>query len=134
MRFLHIGVDNVFEFLQRFPHDVDILNIQENELCILVLIALIPSPCGLGTEKDTSLLPVEPAAYETNRSLFLFRSDLVSHGVDARPSVIDGQLGGIVRLPDQIQIALIILVSFPRHPYQRLAAAGDHSLILPVNP
>lgn len=132
MGFLHIGVDDVFEFLQRFPHDVDILNVQENELCILVLIALIPSPCGLGTEKDTSLLPLEPAAY--HRSLLLFRSDLVGHGVDARPSVVDGQLGGIVRLPDQIQIALIILVSFPRHAYQRLAAAGDHCLILPVNP
>lgn len=27
MRFLHIGVDDIFEFLQRFPHDVDILNV-----------------------------------------------------------------------------------------------------------
>lgn len=49
MRLLHIGVDDVFEFLQGFPHDVDILNIQEDELCILVLITLIASSSGLGT-------------------------------------------------------------------------------------
>lgn len=51
MRFLHIGVDDVFEFLQGFPHDVDILDVQEDELCVLVLITLIAPSCGLGIAK-----------------------------------------------------------------------------------
>lgn len=55
MRFLHIGVDNVFKFLEGFPHDMDILNVQEYELCILVLITLVASSCGLGIEKTLRL-------------------------------------------------------------------------------
>lgn len=103
MRFLHIGVDDIFEFLQRFPHDVDILNVQENQLCILVLIALIPSSCGLGTKRKKtqtihyySLMGFGFA----DEILFLLRSDLVGHCVDTRPSVINGQLGGVICLSD----------------------------------
>lgn len=51
MRFLHIRVDDIFELLQRFPHDMDILNVKEDELCILVLVTLIASSCGLGIAK-----------------------------------------------------------------------------------
>lgn len=47
MRFLDVGVDNFFEFLQRFPHDVDVLNVQEHKLGVLVLVTLIAPPCGL---------------------------------------------------------------------------------------
>lgn len=47
MGFLHVGVDDIFEFLLGFPHDVDILDVQEDELCILVLITLVASSGGL---------------------------------------------------------------------------------------
>lgn len=61
-------------------------------------------------------------------------SHLVGHGVDAGPSVVDGQLGGVVGLPDQIQVALVVLVALPGHPHQGLTAAGDDRLVLPVDP
>lgn len=59
---------------------------------------------------------------------------LVGHSVDVGPSVVDGELGGIVCLSDQVQVALVVLVSFPRHTHQRLTAADDHCLVLPVDP
>lgn len=44
---LHVRVDNVFELLQRLPHHVDVLDVQEHQLCVLVLIALIAPSSGL---------------------------------------------------------------------------------------
>lgn len=61
-------------------------------------------------------------------------SDLVGNGVDAGPCVVDGEFLGVVGLPDHVQVALVVLVPFPRHAYQRLTAAGDHRLVLPVDP
>lgn len=55
MGFFHIGIDDVFEFLQGFPHDVDILDVQEDELCVLVLITFVASTCGLGWQKALSV-------------------------------------------------------------------------------
>lgn len=48
MRFLHVGVDDVFELLQGLPHDVDVLDVQEDQLRVLVLVALVASSRGLG--------------------------------------------------------------------------------------
>lgn len=89
-----------------------------------------------GNAKDTKpfMITVGRVSDSLTRSSFRFRSDLVGYGVDARPSVIDGQLGGVVCLSDYIQVALVILVSFSGHSHQRLAAASDDRLILPVNP
>jgi len=61
-------------------------------------------------------------------------SDLVGHGVDAGPGVVDGELGCVVGLSDHVQVALVVLVPLPRHADQRLAAAHDHRLVLPVDP
>lgn len=47
MRFLHVGVDDFFELLQGFSHDVNVLNVQEHELGILVLVSLVAPSCGL---------------------------------------------------------------------------------------
>lgn len=63
-----------------------------------------------------------------------FPSDLVGHSVDAGPSVVDGELGGVVSLPDHVQVALVVPVSFPGHTDQRLTAADDHRLVLSVDP
>lgn len=60
--------------------------------------------------------------------------DLVGDGVDAGPCVVDGELGGAVSLPDQVQVALVILVPLPRHPHQGLGAAADNGLVLTVDP
>lgn len=61
-------------------------------------------------------------------------ADLVGHSVDTGPSIIDGELGGVVCLPDHVQVTFVILVPFTRHTDQRLTAADDYCLVLPVDP
>lgn len=63
-----------------------------------------------------------------------FPSYLVSHSVDTGPSVKDSELGRIICFPYEVQVALIILISFTGHTNQRLTAADNHCLILPVDP
>ena len=55
MRILHVGVDDVLELLQGFPHDVDILDVQKDELCVLVLIAFVASAGGLWKKADVKI-------------------------------------------------------------------------------
>lgn len=66
--------------------------------------------------------------------LFPFHSDLVGHCIDIGPSIIDGELAGVISFPDEVQVALIVLVSFTRHTNQRLTAADNHCPVLPVDP
>lgn len=66
--------------------------------------------------------------------MLLFCSYLVSHSVNVGPSIINSELDGFVCLPDQVQVALIILVPFTRHADKRLTAADNHCLVLPVDP
>lgn len=47
VRLLHVGVDDVLELLQRLPHDMDVLDVQEDELCVLVLVTFIAPSSGL---------------------------------------------------------------------------------------
>lgn len=63
-----------------------------------------------------------------------FPSDLVGDSIDAGPSIIDGELDGVICLPDQVQVALVVLVSLTRHTNQGLTAADNHRLVLPVDP
>lgn len=44
-----------------------------------------------------------------------FPSDLVGDSIDAGPGIIDGELDGVICLPDQVQVALVVLVSLTRH-------------------
>lgn len=67
-------------------------------------------------------------------TVLLFCSDLVGHSVDVGPCVIYGELDGFVCLSDHVQVALVILIPFTRHPNKRLTAADDHCLVLPVDP
>lgn len=52
---LHVGVDDVLELLQGFPHDMDVLDVQEDELSVLILIALVASSRGLEITKALRL-------------------------------------------------------------------------------
>lgn len=63
-----------------------------------------------------------------------FPSHLVSHSVDTGPSVKDSELGCIICFPYEVEVALIILISFTGHTNQRLTAADNHCLVLPVDP
>ena len=47
MGLLDVGVDDIFELLQGLPHHVDVVDVQEDELCVLVLIAFVAASCSL---------------------------------------------------------------------------------------
>lgn len=81
-----------------------------------------------------TLLPYWPTLSLHGLGLRIISAHLVSHSVDAGPSVKDGELDRVVGFPDEVQIALVVLVSFARHADQRLTAADDHRLVLPVDP
>lgn len=55
VRLLHVGVDDIFELFKGFPHNMDILDVQEDELCILVLITLVASSSGLRVAKTMGI-------------------------------------------------------------------------------
>ena len=94
-------------FPSPFPHDVDIMYIQENELGIRVaVVALVAAALGL-----------------------------VGHSVHAGPCVHDGKFVRLrVGVHDHLDVLLIILVPLARHAHQRLAGPANGRLALGMNP
>lgn len=56
---LHVGVDDVFKLLQGLPHDVDVLDVQEDQLCVLVFVPFIAPSCGLKREKQSAFVLIQ---------------------------------------------------------------------------